>query len=185
MATHTAQILIGRSHPEDGGLAGPSLHSPILLLSENSRPSWILHPGFRLQRNQKTFRAASKYVLIPSLETTLEDGFALMALIVCHELDWSESARSVADTLINEQRLEMYKVDAMLREDLLHEVRSHSGAYPKTVISVFQKNSLVHDQIHTLTNFKNEMAVCLPVFNRDMSRWSKSPNESGSLESNR
>lgn len=183
MATHTAQILIGRGHPNDGGMAGSLQHNPVLLLSENSRPGWVLRPGDWFRANgDSSFRAATKYVLIPSLENTLDDGIALMALILLHDLPWSEPVKAVQAQLIEERRLEMYTLDEDLRSLLLEEVREKSEAYPKFVLSVFQRDSLVFNKISALKKYANEMAVCMPVFNRDRNRWAGAPQESGSLD---
>ena len=184
MATFTAQILIGRSHPNDGGMAGELKNSPVLLLSENSRPGWVLRPGhWFLDQRDSGFKAASEYVLIPSLESTLEDGIALLALVLCHDLPWSDSTRTLQAQLMERKRLEIHDLDEQIRSVLKDEVRARSASFPKIVLSIFQPDCLIHGQISDLQHYANQMAVCMPVFTRNLTQWSSEPNETGSLDS--
>lgn len=158
MATHTAQILIGRSHPNDGGIAGDPQYSPNLLLSEGGRPAWVLRPGnwFRQQQDSESvFRRTRKYVLIPTLENALEDGLALLALVLCHDRPWTEPVQAVQAQLAEHERLEMYEIDEETRFVLLNEVRERSALYPKIVLSVFQRDSLVYSQVPALKHVSN------------------------------
>ncbi len=73
MATLTAQIIVGRAHPNHGGI-NPTHY---LFFSENDRPAWVLVPenvfGKRPLEMEKT-------VWIPTVEHTLEDGLLMIAL---------------------------------------------------------------------------------------------------------
>ncbi len=73
MGTYTAQILVGRAHPFDGGIT--PTHQ--LFLSENSRPAWVLtelggDPGRRA-------------VWIPTVERVLEDGLVMAGALVLQD----------------------------------------------------------------------------------------------------
>ena len=79
-------------------------------------------------------------------------------------------------------RLELCPVEESLRAEPREEVREHSAMFPKMVLSVFEKDSLIHSQVGVLRCYEHEMAVCMPVFTRNSSQWSNAPDEAGTLE---
>lgn len=176
-------MILGHSHPDDGGMGGQLRSNPFLRLSENSRPGWILNVGdfFRVQDVAPPTPARREYVLIPTVDHTLEDGLMLMALVLYHDKPWGDAATHLKATLLEEGRLELHDFDEQLREDTRKEVRERADTFPKMALSIFENHSLIHGQIGALRHYAHEMSVCLPVFTRNHSRWSNRPNESGTL----
>lgn len=184
MATITAMAIFGQSHPNDGGIAGEMQFNPALRLSENSRPGWIFRAGdyFRVQGKTHPAPGVHKFVLIPTLEHPLDDGLLLPALVLFHDQPWGEAACRMRDELLETGRLEMYSVEEQHRTEARQEVRDRSDMFPKMVLSVFQRDSLIHGQIGLLRHYQHEMSVCMPVFTRSRSQWSRDPHEEGTLE---
>jgi len=184
MATNTAMAVFGRSHPNDGGIAGEMKFNPTLRLSENSRPGWVFQPGDYFRAQDKTHPAPSvrKFVLVPTLEHTMDDGILLMALVLYYDQPWGQAASGMRDELLETGRLEMYTVEDPQRIEAREEVRERSAMLPKMVLSVFQRDSLIHDQIGLLRHYQHEMSICMPVFTRSRSQWSRDPHEEGTLE---
>ena len=184
MATNTAMAIFGFSHPNDGGLAGNMRFNPFLRLSENSSPCWVLRLGdfFRTEDIPPPTPPRTEYLIIPTLENTLDDGLLLMALVLFHDQPWGEAACRIRDELLEAGRLEMYSVEEQDSTEARKEVRERSAIFPKMVLSVFQRDSLIHSQIGVLRHYLHELSVCMPVFTRSCSQWSSHPDEKGSLE---
>jgi hypothetical protein len=72
MGTYTAQVLIGTPHPNHGGIH--PTHQ--LMLSENSRPAWILTSWENTEEEK---------VWIPTIESMLEDGLLMIAFYLLKE----------------------------------------------------------------------------------------------------
>ena len=164
MSTFTAQILVGRSHPNHGGIL-PSLVT--MFLSENSRPCW--HCSLV---DKKVFWIPQKP------QTILEDGLLMAAIWVLQLADIIEMAAD-HPAIASESRLELDRFDdvnllSKLREKFLtHEYAPDFP--PKLVISVFEESSLL-DQMHILANYKFDCEVLVTKYSRLHSQWSAKPN---------
>ncbi len=79
MATFTAHILVGHSHPNHGGISP----SHALFLSENSRPTWILIP-LGLPGSEST-TGHNSITWVPTVEHMLEDALLMIAVHVLQE----------------------------------------------------------------------------------------------------
>ena len=158
--------------------------NPFLRLSENSRPGWVFRPEdyFRVQGTLDPAPRIRQFVLIPTLEHTLDDGILLMSLVLFYDQPWGEAACRMRDELLETGRLEMYTVEEPQRIEAREEVRERSAMLPEMVLSVFQRDSLIHDQIGMLRHYQHEMSICMPVFTRSRSQWSRDPHEEGTLE---
>ena len=86
------------------------------------------------------------------------------------------------DKLLENGRLEMYSVEETHRVEAREEVRERSSMFPKMILSVFQRDSLIHSQVGALRHYQHEMSVCMPVFTRSRSQWSSKPDEAGTLD---
>ena len=76
MATWTAQILVGNSHPNHGGItAGYQL-----FLSENSRPCWECFPIFPPRPGEVLKNEGHTVWIPPGPESILECGLLMVAL---------------------------------------------------------------------------------------------------------
>lgn len=158
--------------------------NPFLSFSENTRPAWTFRPGdyFRGQGKAKPAARVSKFVLIPTLEHTLEDGLLLMALVLFHDQPWGMAASRIQDGLLKDGRLEIYSIYDSQRAEALEEARKRSVMFPKMILSVFGRDSLIYSQIDALRHYQHEMSVCMPVFTRSYSQWSSRPDIKGTLE---
>lgn len=182
MGTHTAHILIGSSHPNDGGLSYTDSRRPELFLSENSRASWNLKTGsWRHARDARRPLARRGLICVPTANAALEVALLMVGVILCPDLLWSEQAKSFRTELSESGRFEFPDLSEETINDLLRESRSFSPAYPKIVLNVFQPDCLIARQIGALGFYQNPMSVSMPVFNRDPNRWSGGVTETGGL----
>lgn len=170
MATFTAQILVGRSHPNDGGI----LPKAILWLSENDRPAWVLH-----SLGAKRAPAGPSLVWIPTVQDMLADG-VLMALT--HGTLDAEMLERLPSLLRNPHR------EPPCLYDVLEETRQHlysaCRALPRKVklaITVFH-GSTVFKQLPSLAGLQQDVEVCAPVYFQEYSRWSKETKRGGHLD---
>lgn len=184
MATNTAMAVFGRDHPNDGGLAGEIYSNPFIRLSENSRPAWIFRPGdyFHSQGKPAPKSDSSAFVLVPTLEHTLEDGLSLMALVLFNDHSWSKTASRMRDELMKNARLEMSAFSETDRSQTSDEVRELSICFPKMILSVFDRNSLIYGHLGALRHYQHAMSVCIPVFTKSFSQWSDSPHITGTID---
>ena len=122
MASFTAQMLIGKSHPYHGGI-NPTHY---LFLSENSRPAWILVPQNFIY---KDVVLETKITWIPTLDSILEDAFLMIALYVIkdkqivnmakkylssNQKDWAE----LYDDITIDNRFQMYEKCQKIKSDI-------------------------------------------------------------------
>lgn len=151
MATLTAQILVGSSHPNHGGIA-PSHY---LFLSENSRPAWML-----VRQNLFSGKGAGggRITWIPTVEDMLEDGLlmvAVHAVKVGPVIDLMKEYRP----RIRPLRLEMYEdFEPAQRQALYRACREHLTA-PKLIVSVFEGSSIAR-RLSILKKYMCEIEVC-------------------------
>lgn len=182
MGTHTAHILIGSSHPNDGGLSYTDSRRPELFLSENSRASWHLKTGsWRHPRDARRPLARRGLICVPTPNAALEIALLMVGVILCPDLLWSEQAKAFRAELSESGRFEFPDLSKEEIDGLLQESRDFSPAYPKIVLNVFQPDCLVANQIGVLGFYQNPMSVSMPIFNRDPNRWSGGVTETGGL----
>lgn len=176
MGTNTATILVGRSHPNHGGI----IPSAELILSENSRPAWTLSPRFeaRLDAEEMAFPNFPKRVWIPSRpEHILEDGLLMLALYVWRNRELRCQARELFD--LKEPRQDLTRVDAERLAALRDSARTCS--WPgKLVLSVFRDSYLLN-QLEKLEPWPIQAEVCTPQWWRIQSQWDEVPRTGGSL----
>lgn len=127
--TMTAQVLIGKSHPYDGGIRPEWM----VQLSENIRPHLILHNNINFLN--KSDKRPSFYEWTPSIERGVEDVLSMIALhVVEHRPLVDKMVREYSDIL--ENRVEVYGIPNAVREVLYKGIRE-VGAWPKLAISVY------------------------------------------------
>jgi len=172
MATLTAQIFVGRTHPNHGGI-NPT-HQ--LFFSENDRPAWILMPENVFGRGSVEL---DRTVWIPTVEHALEDGLLMVVLHILKD----EEVLNLAENHFGNQgvdRAELYQdiSKPQLRE--LHEkCRSVSGDF-KIILTTF-KDSLLKQQLPVVEKYRMDVEVCAPIYSRLYSRWSNRTKTEGSL----
>lgn len=160
MGTFTAQILVGRPHPNHGGL--DPTHQ--LFLSENDRPAWILRP---------LGGEGAEIVWIPTVEHTLEDALLLVA---CQVLKDDSVARALGG---HAERLECYDVPESDRAELYAKCRALNWPC-KLIISVFEGSTIL-SQLPVLSDYGMDIEVCTPRFSRVNSGWTDGARTTGDL----
>lgn len=172
MATLTAQVLVGRAHPNHGGI-NPTHY---LFLSENDRPAWVLVPENVFGKSPTN---AEGITWIPTTEHMLEDALLMRAI---HVLRDEEIVKLADGYFLNRDRKRVELYDDIL-ESHLGELRDKSRALRvdhKVVLTVL-KESRSLSQLSVLERYKMDLEVCTPTYSRLYSRWSDSTNIEGSL----
>jgi len=169
MATNTAQILIGKSHPYDGGITNLTYS---LYLSENSNPAWRLTP-FNDTQNKKEF------VWIPTLEHMLEDALLMIGLYVIQDKDLLESYNSL-QTKKDTNRLSLYEDFKAEELNALREITKKVKFDGKLLISVFNGSTILR-QLLVLKNYQMNVEVCVSQFVNEQSIWTNQREKHGSL----
>jgi len=167
MATMTAQILIGRGHPNHDGI-NPTHY---LFLSENGAPAWIL-----VNENIFSFNSnRSKITWIPTVENMLEDAILMIAVHVLKDHKISAMFNSFFEN--DEARIKLYDLQQTQRNELYQQCREHMEG-PKLIISVFQDSSIIN-QLPVLNQYKMDVEICQPTYTRLYSPWGGNIIEKG------
>lgn len=178
MGTLTAQILVGTSRPNHGGIA-PSHY---VFLYENSKPAWILTPQnvFTDLRPQKASQGDRRITWIPTVEHMLEDALLMVALYVQRD----EKVRSLAAVRIRgfeEDRIELYNATEPEDRQVLYQACRSIRFEPKIVLSVFD-GSTIRRQVPVLKHYDIDSEVCISSYVRAYSWWTRKVEVKGSLE---
>lgn len=181
MGTHTAHIIVGHSHPNDGGLSYAQRARPQMFLSENSRASWSLSVGTWFALEDLNRPSARSLICVPMPDTALECGLWMMGSVLCPELDWTAESKAFRQALCHSGRFEFPDISEEEHWHLLDDARNLSEHFPKIVLNVFQTDCLFYRQIGALNHYQNPMSVSLPIFTRDINRWGGGYSETGSL----
>ena len=181
MGTHTAQILVGYPHPNDGGLSYSVRPRPVLFLSENSRASWEMTSGSWFKRKDPNRPLKPKLIVVPEPDLALEIALLMLGATLCPDLPWSSEAKSFRAELTQTGRLDLATNSKADLQGLLSESRALSAAFPKIILCVFQADCLIANQIEVLKHYENLMSVLMPIFARDANQWRKEPYETGSF----
>ena len=152
MATTTAILLVGKAHPNDGGI----IIQDELYLTENSRPLWT--------NTQKA--------VVPTLENMLQDG---ILLAFCDEPQVSSLFLETFGYTV--KKPEMYSIDEKLRQELYNVCKS---VQCKIVLTILQGSHLLHN-INTLDDYALELEVCCPSYTRTFSRWTNQTTVTNNL----
>ncbi len=172
MATLTAQILVGRAHPNHDGI-NPTHY---LFLSQNDRPAWVLMPENVFGRRST---GAERITWLPTVEYMLEDALLMIAV---HVLKNREIVKLSNSYFLNKDhnRAELYHD---ILESHLGELREKSRALRgdhKVILTVLKDSTILH-QLSVLERYKMDLEVCTPTYSRLYSRWTDSTNIEGSL----
>ena len=173
MSTMTAQILIGKAHPYDGGI-NPNF---TMFLSENSVACWtLIKLNFR-ETVQPTNPIVVKW--IPTIEFMLEDAVMMIGLYVLKDVELIHLAKEHIRTYPGD-KIDLYS-DAS--EEGLKEMRARAKQltnHYKMTLSIFF-DSTINRQYKSLKDYKMDIEVCLPAYAREYSVWSKKVEERGEL----
>ncbi|SJZ77468.1 hypothetical protein [Selenihalanaerobacter shriftii] len=161
MATLTAQILVGGSHPNQGGI-NPSHY---LFLSENSRPAWMLMPENIFSEEKEE----NKIVWIPTLENILEDALLMIGIYVLKDEELCKLAEEYFDDFETDH-IELYEdISEENRNKLYKKCRELEQNY-KIVITSFDGDRF-GNQLKVLEEYDIDVSVCTPKYTRHYSQW--------------
>ncbi|WP_066318947.1 hypothetical protein [Bacillus sp. FJAT-29814] len=175
MATMTAQILVGKAHPYDGGM-NPEYY---MYLSENGVARWTMieenishrHLGGGDQRLAQW---------IPTIEHMLED--ALMMIGIYIEKD--EILIGLAKQFFNGEvprMAELFEEASQKRLEMMR-VRTREIEFSnKITLSIFN-GSTIAKQLPILENYRVDVEVCVPVYLREYNVWSSRQEATGRLD---
>ena len=155
MASMTAQILIGNSHPFHGGI-NPT-HK--IYLSENSRPALILtQEDIHEQNTKDTF---DKVTWIPTLENMLDDILLMISYFILKDEIISQELSKIGSKKLS--FLEMYEdISEETRLKLYKSNKDIIGGYKdlKLIFSIFKGSSLI-SAIKEIKNYGLNFELCV------------------------
>jgi hypothetical protein len=154
MASITAQILVGTSHPYQEGI-NPTHY---LFLSENDRPAWIL---VRQNIKEDQRGGIGKITWIPTIENTLEDALLMVGIHVCESTELKTLAGTFSDKMEAEY-LELYSDLTGSQREQLYQACRIIPEIPKVIISVFRGSALLR-QFPVLVKYGMDIEVSSPI----------------------
>lgn len=162
MGTMTAQILVGKSHPNDGGVRPEWM----VQVSENSRPHVILHNNINyLARANKN---PLYYEWTPSLENGVED---ILSMIALHTIKYDPLVSMVNRDCpyLLEKRVEVYEVPDSIRAAVYKCIREIED-WPKLAISIYLRCYL-ESRFSILEGLNIDFELCKSVRVREKGNW--------------
>jgi len=166
MSATTAQILIGHSHPNDGGIS--PTHT--LYLHEGDKCAWSIH---RLNLEDSHCEKLGYWFCAPS--QIMADALLLAAFYAAEQGAYSEHLLNVFPSA-KTFRVGSFELALTDRLELLDMVKKIP--MPKMVVSLFQGSSL-KGQTGLLADFPFDCEVCESVSYRIRSQWDSDPNLGG------
>jgi hypothetical protein len=152
MATTTAFIFVGTAHRNDSGLIPRFL----IQFTENSRPALILKNLLNQEEDK---------VMIPTLESTLDD---VMLMIAVHVLDELKLPKSIVD----DSRTSMYdlfnKDERISYYQMAREIVAKAGI--KVVFNILSESHLL-TLADKVTDLPNDVELTLPNYKKEYSSW--------------
>jgi len=155
MATTTAIILIGRAHPNSGGINPTHM----LQFTENDRPALILH---------EIGSSSEPEVVIPTVEDTVHDIYLMIAALVLKTV-------SPLKALSNKNRDSLYDIfDQHERQALYAEARKAIEEYNVKVVFNILHGSHLLSQTDVIKTYPNDFEVTLPAILKEYNSWGNS-----------
>ena len=172
MSVITAQILIGESHPNHGGI----YPTHVLYLSEQGEPSWILTEHRVLVADP---RKQNPIIWIPTMENMLEDA---LLMISHHVLKKPEIAKAFGENTCIRDKPFIRLPEEVDREQLtrLHAINQGLDMRCKLMINLFEGSS-VRRHLLVLEKYGMELEVTTPIYSRAHARSRKEMVVRGSL----
>ena len=171
MASFTASILIGHSHPNQGGI-NPT---HCLFLSENSRPALILLYIGDEKKDE------SRITWIPTLEHLLEDALLMISVHVLKAENLLKEFNLISKGA-KPGYLELYGMEESSRLRL-HEInQEYLADYNnlKIAVTVFDSSTLER-HLPKLKDYSMDIEVCRSSYLREYSTWQDKVYRKGSL----
>ena len=173
MATLTAQILVGTSHQNHGGIEP----THFLFLSENSAPAWVLVPENVFNPENTNI---NKITWLPTVENMLEDALLMIAINVLKDKEISELAKEHFKRDIHGSLALYQDIDPSALKTLYQKCRKLKNRY-EIVLTVLEGSS-IRGQLKVLNSYGIDMEVCTPRYFRNYSAWTDEVITMGSLD---
>ena len=177
MATLTAQVLIGTSHPNHGGI----LPTHALMVSENSRAALVLVPfmphGERPSAADEN--TPPRIVWIPHPEHIVDDIILLVCIHVLHEGDVIAKADSIMSGLSTADHVDLGDLSPADRAVLSTACRELTS-FPKLVVTLLEGSFLRRD-IARFGEYTMDIEICTPTYVREYSDWTAATRTAGDL----
>lgn len=178
MATFTAQILIGRSHPNHDGI----IPTHAIMVSENSRAALILvpFPVYDDERPSADTAIPGNIVWIPDPDHIVDDLVLQVCVHVLHEPTVIRQLDAVQSGLSGADYVELGKLSSADRGALSAACREVHG-FPKLVVTLLG-GSLLTRNITRFGDYTMDIEVCPVMYQRLYSPWTQNTHVSGNLE---
>lgn len=172
MATITSQILIGHTNQLNGGM----LPTHCLLLSEGSKPVWILKDLDILEDHNSGLKTVR---WVPSEEYLLEDALLMISINILKDEKLLELAKrhfkNLTSPLVN------LKTD--ISSSALGELRALNKELKydyKVIISCFT-GTLLEGKLDILREYSMDVEICSSTYNRFYNPWIEKTVVNGTL----
>lgn len=157
MATITSQMLVGHSHDLNGGI----LPTHILLLSEGSKPVWILKNLDILEDHKYEFDTVR---WIPTSDNVIEDALLMISIYILKDsFLCAKASKYFRNMLDNPIDLSKDISSENLKE--LHAVCRKLQYDYKIILSCFTGTSLEH-KLEVLKLYSMDIEVCKASYSR-------------------
>ncbi|TVQ25838.1 MAG: hypothetical protein EA383_07165 [Spirochaetaceae bacterium] len=178
MATFTAQVLIGSSHPNHDGI----IPTHALLVSENSRAALVLMP-FGVHEGEVRADDATnprRIVWIPHPAHVVDDLVLQVLVHVMREPAVSSGAEEIIPGLTTAEHVDLSELNAADR-GTLSALCLGVAFIPKLVVTLLG-GSLLTPNITRFGDYTMDIEICSVAYQRQYSGWSKKTHISGDLE---
>lgn len=160
MATTTAIILIGKTHPNSGGINPTHM----IQYTENDRPALIL---------QEIGGSLETKVVIPTVEDTVHDIYLMIAALVL-------KAINPLKAVSNENRDSLYDIlEIHERQTLYCDARKAIEENNVKVVFNILHGSHLLSQTDVIKTYPNDFEVTLPTLLKEYNNWGNSIVTSG------
>lgn len=172
MATITSQILVGHSHDLNGGI----IPTHILLLSEGSKPVWILKNLDILEDHKHGFGTVR---WIPTSDNVIEDALLMISIYVLKDSFLCEKAsKYIRNMMVSSIDLSRDISSENLKE--LHTMCRKLQYDYKIILSCFAGTSLEH-KLDVLKLYSMDIEICKTSYNRSYNPFGDKIVTNGSL----
>lgn len=174
MSAVTSIILVGSSHPNDGGIR-PAL---TIHLEEGSRPALVVQSRVPVSRDGRMPRLLT---MIPTLEHMLDDSI-LLAAYACGYKPVVEAINEITGGAHRRTNyLSMYDDFTQEQRQALYGILKVTTELPKITWCLFQESGLKTSLAH-LEDYQFECEVTQSTYVRQYSQWKGGWESTGSLE---
>lgn len=173
MSAVTALILIGSSHPNDGG----NRDFAQVTLQEGDRPALVVRWTRKGVTRKELFHT---FTMIPTLENLLDDSVLLIAYAVCRAPTIFELVNEIGNgKAMQSHRMHMYEDFSKEDRLALYDAARQLHELPKVTWCLFKGTSLEPTMVN-LAHYRMECEVTRTVYRRGHSAFTGETFEEGS-----